>query len=97
MVARNVQEGPSEAKLATNSTALSAGSAPPSPKGTDLMPFIAIVIAALAVGFEQLIEWKYGPMGIIAFLTLVIGLKARNTLFSGMGALILVMLLAQSG
>ncbi|MFB7996834.1 hypothetical protein ACFC4G_28900 [Streptomyces sp. NPDC056002] len=61
------------------------------------MPFIAIAVAALAIGFEQLIQWKYGPMGIIAFVALSIGLKAKNNLISGVGAVILVMLLTQSG
>ncbi|GAA1431041.1 hypothetical protein HCJ93_21775 [Streptomyces sp. SBST2-5] len=61
------------------------------------MPLVAIVLAALAIGFEQFIEWKYGPMGIIAFVALAVGLKARNTLISGIGAVILVMLLAQPG
>lgn len=61
------------------------------------MPLIALVVAALAIGFEQLIQWKYGPMGIIAFVALSVGLKAKNTLMSGIGAVILVMLLAQSG
>ncbi|MFI0241935.1 hypothetical protein [Streptomyces sp. NPDC016845] len=61
------------------------------------MPVFAILIAALAIGFEQLIQWKYGPMGIIAFVVLTIGLKARNTMISGIGAAILVLLLAQSG
>ena len=74
----------------------SAGSAPPLGR-TDLVPFIALAIAALAIGFEQLIQWKYGPMGIIAFAALSIGLKAKNTTISGLGAVILVMLLAQSG
>ncbi|MEB8340541.1 hypothetical protein [Streptomyces endophyticus] len=61
------------------------------------MPLFAIVVAALAIGFEQLIQWKYGPMGIIAFIALSVGLKAKNTVISGIGAVILVMLLAQSG
>ncbi|MFF2504894.1 hypothetical protein ACFVTY_16170 [Streptomyces sp. NPDC058067] len=61
------------------------------------MPFIAIAVAALAFGFEQLIQWKYGPLGIIAFVALSIGLKARNNVISGIGAVILVMLLSQSG
>ncbi|MEU9284192.1 hypothetical protein AB0D57_05555 [Streptomyces sp. NPDC048275] len=59
------------------------------------MPLIAI--AALAIGFEQLVQWKYGPMGLIAFAVLTIGLKAKNTTLSGIGAVILVVLLAQSG
>ncbi|GGN60504.1 hypothetical protein GCM10011579_025770 [Streptomyces albiflavescens] len=61
------------------------------------MPLIALAVAALAIGFEQIIQWKYGPMGIIAFVALSIGLKARNSVISGIGAVILVMLLAQSG
>ncbi|GGO46628.1 MULTISPECIES: hypothetical protein [Streptomyces] len=61
------------------------------------MPLIAVVIAALAIGFEQLVQWKYGPMGIIAFVMLTVGIKAKNATFGGIGALILVLLLAQSG
>jgi hypothetical protein len=66
-------------------------------EGGIAMPLIAILVAALAVGFEQVIQWKWGPMGIIAFVALSIGLKAKNTMISGIGAVILVMLLAQSG
>jgi hypothetical protein len=58
------------------------------------MPLIYLAAAALVIGFEQLIQWKYGPMGIIAFLALTIGIKARNTMIGGIGAVILVMLLA---
>ncbi|WP_415949834.1 hypothetical protein [Streptomyces sp. KLOTTS4A1] len=61
------------------------------------MPFIAILVAGLALAFEQAIEWKYGPLGIIAFVALTVGIKAKNTAFSGIGAVILVMLLTQSG
>ncbi|MFC5217935.1 hypothetical protein [Streptomyces coerulescens] len=58
------------------------------------MPLVYLAVAALVIGFEQLIQWKYGPMGIIAFLALSIGIKARNTMIGGIGAVILVMLLA---
>ncbi|MEU6380974.1 hypothetical protein [Streptomyces sp. NPDC046909] len=60
------------------------------------MPF-AIAIAALAIGFEQLVQWKWGPMGIVAFVLLTVGIKAKSTMVGGLGAAILVMLLAQSG
>ncbi|MCZ4606794.1 hypothetical protein [Streptomyces sp. Lzd4kr] len=59
------------------------------------MPLVYLAVAALVIGFEQLIQWKYGPMGIIAFLALSIGIKAKNTMIGGIGAVILVMLLAQ--
>ncbi|WP_128432257.1 hypothetical protein [Streptomyces cyaneus] len=58
------------------------------------MPLLYLAVAALAIGFEQLVQWKYGPMGIIAFLALSIGIKAKNTMIGGIGAAILVMLLA---
>ncbi|AZM54047.1 hypothetical protein DMA15_16955 [Streptomyces sp. WAC 01529] len=61
------------------------------------MPLIAIVVAALAIGFEQLIQWKYGPLGIVAFVLLTVGIKAKSTKISGVGAALLVLLLAQSG
>jgi hypothetical protein len=61
------------------------------------MPFIAIIVAALAIGFEQLIQVKFGAMGVIAFVALAIGIKAKNSMIGGLGAVILVMLLAQSG
>ncbi|MCL8014976.1 hypothetical protein [Streptomyces sp. AS02] len=58
------------------------------------MPLVYLAVAALAIGFEQLVQWKYGPMGIVAFLALSIGIKAKNTVIGGIGAVILVMLLA---
>ncbi|MET9965081.1 hypothetical protein ABZZ80_03905 [Streptomyces sp. NPDC006356] len=59
------------------------------------MPLIYLAVAAGAIGFEQLVQWKLGPMGIVAFLALSIGIKAKNTMIGGIGAVILVMLLAQ--
>ncbi|EGX59438.1 hypothetical protein SZN_12568 [Streptomyces zinciresistens K42] len=58
------------------------------------MPLVYLAVAALVIGFEQFVQWTYGPMGIIAFLALSLGLKARNGLLGGIGAVILVMLLA---
>ncbi|ELS54279.1 hypothetical protein [Streptomyces viridochromogenes] len=61
------------------------------------MPLIYLAVAALAIGFEQLLQMRYGAMGLFAFLALTLGIKARNTMIGGIGAVILVMLLAQSG
>ncbi|MEU7665313.1 hypothetical protein [Streptomyces lincolnensis] len=61
------------------------------------MPIIALAIAALAVGFEALVQWKWGAMGIVAFVALTVGIKAKNIAIGGIGAVILVMLLAHSG
>ncbi|WP_221348303.1 hypothetical protein [Streptomyces beigongshangae] len=61
------------------------------------MPLIAIVVAALAIGLEQLLQVKYGVMGVVAFVALAIGIKARNSVIGGIGAVILAVLLTQSG
>ncbi|MEU6348726.1 hypothetical protein ABZ896_05310 [Streptomyces sp. NPDC047072] len=58
---------------------------------------LAIALAALVVGFEQVVQWKLGAIGIIAFVALTVGLKSKSLAISGMGAVVLVMLLAQSG
>jgi hypothetical protein len=67
------------------------------PEGGTVMPFVAVAIAALAVGFEALVQWKWGAMGIVAFVALTIGVKSKNLAIGGIGAVILVMLLSQSG
>ncbi|WAU85816.1 hypothetical protein O1Q96_42630 [Streptomyces sp. Qhu-G9] len=61
------------------------------------MPLIAIVVAALVIALEQLLQVKYGVMGVIAFVALAVGIKAKNSMIGGIGAVILVVLLAQSG
>ena len=59
------------------------------------MPAIAFVSAVFVLGFEQLVQWKYGPMGIIGLLLLTIGLKARNPALSSIGALVLAALVTR--
>jgi uncharacterized membrane protein YkvI len=53
------------------------------------VPLIAIVLAALAVGFEQLVQWKYGAVGIVGLLLLTIGIKAKSPTLSSIGAIVL--------
>ncbi|MFI6347709.1 hypothetical protein [Streptomyces sp. NPDC050560] len=61
--------------------------------GTD-MPLFAIVTAVGAIGFEQIVQWRYGPMGIVAFLLLSFGIKARSAATALFGGVILLLLLA---
>ncbi|GHD96677.1 hypothetical protein [Streptomyces naganishii] len=58
------------------------------------MPVLAILSAVFVVGFEQLVQWKYGAAGFVGLLLLTIGLKARNPTISSVGAVVLAMLLA---
>lgn len=58
------------------------------------MPAIAVTGALFIIGFEQLVEWQYGPLGIIGMLLLTVGIKARNATCSSLGAVVLAMLVA---
>ncbi|GGY95973.1 hypothetical protein [Streptomyces poonensis] len=58
------------------------------------MPVLALIAAVLLIGVEQLIEWRYGPMGIVGLLLLTIGLKARSPLCSSTGAVVLALVVA---
>ena len=35
------------------------------------MPAIALLSAVFVVGFEQLVQWRYGPTGILGLLQVV--------------------------
>ncbi|MGW0776558.1 hypothetical protein ACWD01_23545 [Streptomyces sp. NPDC002835] len=61
------------------------------------MPLIALVLATFALGFEQLVQWKYGAMGVVGLAMLTVGLKARSTACTVIGSVILVLLLTQPG
>ncbi|MEU5598563.1 hypothetical protein [Streptomyces sp. NPDC020298] len=58
------------------------------------MPALALVSAVFVVGFEQIVQWKYGPTGIVGLLMLSIGLKAKSPAVSSAGAVLLAVLLA---
>ncbi|WP_405797612.1 hypothetical protein [Streptomyces sp. NBC_01506] len=61
------------------------------------MPVIALVLATFALGFEQLVAWHFGAMGVIALVLLSIGIKAKNPTCAGIGAVVLALLLMQPG
>ncbi|MFJ8083355.1 hypothetical protein ACIQ6Y_22455 [Streptomyces sp. NPDC096205] len=56
------------------------------------MPVLALLTAVLVIGFEQLVEWQYGPTGIVGLLLLTIGIKAKNPTVSSVGAVVLALL-----
>ncbi|NBE50307.1 hypothetical protein [Streptomyces boluensis] len=58
------------------------------------MPAIAVLGALFVIGFEQLIESRYGPLGIVGMLLLSIGIKAKDPTCSSLGAVVLAVLLA---
>jgi hypothetical protein len=58
------------------------------------VPALTLLSAIFVVGFEQMVQWKYGAMGIIGLLLLTVGIKAKNPTISSVGAVVLAMLLA---
>jgi hypothetical protein len=58
------------------------------------VPALALISAVFVVGFEQIVQWKYGATGIVGLLMLSIGLKAKSPAVSSAGAVLLAVLLA---
>ncbi|MEU0370415.1 hypothetical protein ABZ070_09155 [Streptomyces sp. NPDC006283] len=61
------------------------------------MPLLALVLATFALGFEQLVQWQFGAMGVVGLAMLTIGVKARSATCTAIGSIILVLLLTQPG
>ncbi|MBZ9642538.1 MULTISPECIES: hypothetical protein [Streptomyces] len=57
------------------------------------MPALALLSALFVVGFEQMIEVKYGATGVVGLLLLTIGIKAKSPAVSSVGAVVLALLL----
>ncbi|MEU0727621.1 hypothetical protein [Streptomyces sp. NPDC006140] len=55
----------------------------------------ALVLGTAAATLEQLFQWKYGVVGIVALLLLVIGIKARNHTCSSIGAVALALMVSK--
>ncbi|MFI6089427.1 hypothetical protein [Streptomyces sp. NPDC051218] len=57
------------------------------------MAVLALLAAAFAVIFEQFVQWRYGPVGIIGLLLLTIGIKAKSPTCSSIGAVVLALMM----
>ncbi|MBC7270887.1 MULTISPECIES: hypothetical protein [Streptomyces] len=56
------------------------------------MPALALLSAIFVVGFEQVVETKYGATGIVGLLLLTMGIKAKSPAVSSIGAVVLALL-----
>ncbi|MFE6285570.1 hypothetical protein [Streptomyces sp. NPDC057877] len=56
------------------------------------MPALALLSALFVVGFEQVVETKYGATGIVGLLLLTLGIKAKSPAVSSVGAVVLALL-----
>ena len=57
------------------------------------MPALALLSAAFVVAFEQLVQWKYGPAGLVGQILLTVGVKAKSPAVSSVGAVVLALLM----
>ena len=64
----------------------------PLPEGGTTVPAIALLSAVFVVGFEQIVQWKFGATGIIGLLLISIGIKAKSPAISSIGAVVLALL-----
>ncbi|MER6981897.1 hypothetical protein [Streptomyces carpinensis] len=58
------------------------------------MPALALLSAVFVIGFEQIVQVKYGATGIVGLLLLTVGIKAKSPAVSSAGAVVLAMLVA---
>jgi hypothetical protein len=56
------------------------------------VPVLALLAAVLTVALEQLIQWKYGVLGVLGLTLLTIGFRTRSPACSSAGAAVLAVL-----
>ena len=57
------------------------------------MPALALLSAAFVVAFEQLVQCKYRPAGLVGLILLTVGVKAKSPAVSSAGAVVLALLM----
>jgi hypothetical protein len=60
------------------------------------MVFFQLLSVVIGLGIEQLIQWRYGAMGIVCLLLITLGVRARNSTCLTAGAVLFVLLMAQA-
>jgi hypothetical protein len=63
-------------------------------KGGTTMSVLTFFSAVLVITFEQLVQWRYGPVGITGLLLLTIGVKTKSPTCSSVGAVLLALMIA---
>ncbi|MET9255833.1 hypothetical protein ACGFZL_13370 [Streptomyces sp. NPDC048182] len=58
------------------------------------MPVLVLFSTVFVIGFEQLVQWRYGVTGLVGLLLLTIGIKAKSPAVSSAGAVLLALLVA---
>lgn len=58
------------------------------------MPVMSLAFAAFVVGLEQLVQWRFGVVGVVGCVLLTVGVRARNVACGCLGAAVLALLFA---
>ncbi|MEC3996017.1 hypothetical protein VSR01_21835 [Actinacidiphila sp. DG2A-62] len=54
-----------------------------------------LVLSLCAYAFEEIVQWRFGAVGVIAIGLVTVGHKARNATCTAIGLTALALLLAQ--
>ncbi|MFE6162915.1 hypothetical protein ACFQ7F_28820 [Streptomyces sp. NPDC056486] len=57
------------------------------------MDVLALLAALSTVGFEQFVQWRYGPTGVVGLLLLTVGIKTKSPTCSSIGAVVLALVM----
>jgi hypothetical protein len=55
------------------------------------VPVLLLLSTALVLGFEKVVDWRYGTPGAIGVLLICIGAKARSPACAGVGVTVLTL------
>ncbi|WP_019062564.1 hypothetical protein [Streptomyces prunicolor] len=57
---------------------------------------LELLRAVVSLGVEQLMQYRYGALGLLCLFLLSVGYKVRNTTCMSVGAVIFVLLMTQA-
>ncbi|MFC4466241.1 hypothetical protein ACFPH6_17190 [Streptomyces xiangluensis] len=60
------------------------------------MVFFQLLSVVMGLGMEQLIQWRYGAMGLVCLVLITWGIRARNSTCLTVAAVLFVLLMAQA-
>ncbi|OAH13287.1 hypothetical protein [Streptomyces jeddahensis] len=60
------------------------------------MVLFQLLSTVVVLGFEQLVQWEYGPMGMVCLCLLAVGMRMRNSTCVSLGAVVFVLLMVQA-
>lgn len=61
-----------------------------------VMVVIQLLSTVLLLGMDQLVQSRFGALGVLCLLLLGVGIRARNTTCLSAGAVIFFLLMAQA-